>query len=37
MPKWEPVEPGKDHTMIFDTQVEQATNFDKEQMAMLRE
>ena len=37
MPKWDPVMPGKDNTMIFDTQLEQATNFDKDQIAMLRE
>jgi para-nitrobenzyl esterase len=37
MPKWDPVTPGKVNTMIFDTKVEQATNFDQEQIEMLGE
>jgi para-nitrobenzyl esterase len=35
MSKWDPVTPGKVATMIFDTKVEQETNFDQEQIVML--
>ena len=37
MPKWDPVAPGKVPTMIFDTKIEQETNFDQEQISMLGE
>ncbi len=35
MTKWDPVTPEKVTTMVFDNKVEQATNFDREQTAML--
>jgi len=37
LPTWIPVTPGKVNTLLFDTKVEQATNFDPEQIAMLGE
>ncbi len=35
MPKWDPVTSGKVATMVFDSKVQEAVNFDHDQIAML--
>jgi hypothetical protein len=35
MAKWDPVASGKVNTMVFDTKVEQVTNFDEAEIQML--